>query len=421
MEKKETLVYIYILSFIVISLSVFIFLKSFNNLDVEGDGFIYLIFSKYNIIGRPIRSPIIKFFLIPDIHLARIEMAVFHILNSILIFLIIKKITNKNILGFFGGTLYGTCWWYVDYTRYVLMELPALFFTLLAIYFLTNQNKLKYFISGSLLGLAFIVKPNFGIFFIIVSILFFLKKDKSISLFLISFLLISVFLELLLDYIILKPKIKYLIIVYTPWELLKFNFFSQVKVGGFYNSLSLNFLFKRILSAEINPLIEPLFRWVLFPIIPFFIIGLSFLLKNLYSIKTKFLLTCIVLLYFIINSFLLFTLKIPEFRPDLVQIPKTREIASNYPQAVSYYSGEGSLDIFLREKYHEADINRTFNIINNYKYLVLFDHPSTSKSLFQEIKNYADKKLQLLSNYENGWSVYVYKNTDVKISIDIWS
>lgn len=413
----DTLIYISVMMLLISSLSFFIFLKSFNNLDVEGDGFIYLTFSKFGILlGRPIRSPLIRLFLIPDIHLARIEMIIFHALISVLLFLIIKKITNNNTIGFFGGILYGACWWYVDFTRYTLMELPTLFLAILAIYILTNQNRLKYFISGILFGLAFIIKPTYGLFFIAASIVLFFKKNRSIILFLVSFLLIAVFLELLLDYIILKPKIKYLTIVYTPWELFKFNFLSRTKFGGFHNFISLNYIYDRILLTKINPLIEPIFRWILFPTLPFFIIGFCSLLKKLDSNKTKIFLIGIALLYLVFNSFLLFSLQIPDFRPDLVKIPKTHEIASNYPQAVSYYSGEGSLDIFLRERRSQDDINTLFDIIGRYKYFVLFDHKSTNKNYFEVLKTHADSNLELIDKYENGLSIYVYRNPRVILS-----
>jgi len=76
------------------------FFKSYNNLDVEGDGFIYLTLSKYCLLmgESKLRTPLIAFFLIPDIHLARVEMMLFHLGISVLIYeLCMRYAENRRV------------------------------------------------------------------------------------------------------------------------------------------------------------------------------------------------------------------------------------------------------------------------------------------------------------------------------------
>ena len=368
------------------------FFKSYNNLDVEGDGFIYLTLSKYCLLmgESKLRTPLIAFFLIPDIHLARVEMMLFHLGISVLIYELCMRYAENRRVSLLAALLYGFNWWFVQFTTYVLMELPAIFAFLLSLYLLPKRSV----VAGFLQGFMFLLKPHYSLF--VLASLLMLRDWKARSKFLSSFLFVAVFLEVLLDFIFYAPHTSRF--VYSPWEFFHYN----IIVGddpiliGYKRGLSFDFILSRIISG--NPLIEPLLRWILSPLIPVAILMLSIRFRRELTSKP---ILAVAFFYIIFNVAMLASFSYEEFRPDKVAIPQTWNITSNYASMVSFFTGEGCYSF-------EDTLNATLARLNKCKYLVPIKHPSRL-AFYNEVKRYAEENFILIDSYREGIEIEVYE------------
>jgi len=408
---RKAIFYFLVSIFFATLLLMYNFFNTFNNLDVEGDGFTYLNMVKHHIPPIPHRSPFILFFLLPNILEARLEMIIFHLCLTVLIFLITHKISKEISIAFLASILYGVNWWFVQFTTYALTELPALFLVFLSFYIIMisprKKNQNYYILSGLLLGLASIIRYQYIIFGVFTS-LYLIYRKKPIIKFLIPLLVMVGPVELLLDYFFYND------LIYAPWEFFYYVFLSETKLGGFYREIDLKHLTDVLLNK--NPLIEPLYRWTLLPILPFFMIGVAILFKKItkrVSFNYRlFLIIFITIIYLVFNAKTLISIEYPTFRPDKVFIPKTWETSSNYRQAVMYYSGKDCFDLLSREISQEQKIEDVISRINNRNYLILFKYPPTTAEFFyNEIKDYADNNLELIDKFEDGWPIHVYTHT----------
>ena len=369
------------------------FFKSYNNLDVEGDGFIYLTFSKYYLLmgQSKLRTPLIAIFLIPDVHWARVEMMFFHLGISILIYALCMRYTESRRASLIAALLYGCNWWFVQFTTYTLMELPSVFALLFSLYLLPKKN----IAAGVLQGFMFLLKPHY--FFFILASLLMIKDRKARSKFILSFLIIAVFLEVLLDFVFYTPHTSRF--VYSPWEFFHYN----IIVGedpillSYKRNLSFSFIISRIMNG--NPLTESILRWFLSPLVPLASLILSIKLKRLFT--SKFMLA-ITFLYIIFNLAVLVSYSYEEFRPDKVVIPKTWNITSNYASMVSFYTGEGCCSF-------SDTLDATLSTLNRCKYLVLVKHPNRL-AFYNEVKKYAEENFILIDSYREGIEIEVYEN-----------
>jgi len=191
--------FLFFLISIVLILSIYNFYLSMNNLDVSWDGFVYLSMAKYKTNPRfqfdPIRSSFIAYILGPSIYGVRIEMIFLFVCSTVLVFLISEQIYKDIKKSFLSTLFFGTYWYLIHFEIYALIEIPSLFFFLIAIYFATliSKNlKLPYgYISGVFAGLSFSIR--FLMIPLIGALIYYVwKKGKSQSTkkFLVSFLFI---------------------------------------------------------------------------------------------------------------------------------------------------------------------------------------------------------------------------------------
>ncbi len=385
---------LFLVLILVASAALINFSKSFNNWDVEGDGFIYLTMSKHHVLvgETKLRSPLVVLFLFPDVHLARLEMIAFHLGITALIYALCRRNGISWVASMVPATIYGINWWFVQFTTYVLMELPAIFSFLLSLYLLPSNP----FAAGLLQGLVFVLKPHYLIF--ILALIPFTRNRKRL---LMGFVLLVGFVELLADAVFYSQENR---IVYSPWEFIKYNLFQgRDPIQREYSSkISVEFLVGRVISRE-NPLREPIFRWTLAPLLPLLILLMG--MKFGEKLKTKSMLLG-VLIYLVGNLLMLASLEYENFRPDLVKIPRTWDIASNYASMVSFFTSEGCDDFDVEQTTADA-----INKVKEHKYLVLVKHPNFMR-FYEEVKRYADENMVLIDRIEEGIEIRIYARYD---------
>lgn len=176
------------------------FLRTLKDDDVDWDGFYYLIHSKSVLLGTayfidPARSPIVTLVIPPHIGVARITMIVFHLLTTLVIYLTTLKLTKNKISSALASLFYGVNWWMIDFLRFTLADLPAIFFFLLGFYFSLEDDKKSFMISGLFSGIAFIIR--FDIALLIIPVLWMLRKKKNFKYFIIALIFVAIPVEIL--------------------------------------------------------------------------------------------------------------------------------------------------------------------------------------------------------------------------------
>ena len=87
----------------------------------------------------------------------------------------------------------------INYTRFVLTEVPAVFFLLLSFYFLSTK---KYSFAGLLIGIASTIKTTIIPVFLLFSVYLFFKKDKDDAYRFLILALVPIVIMILYGYII---------------------------------------------------------------------------------------------------------------------------------------------------------------------------------------------------------------------------
>jgi len=360
---------------IVSVLSLINFYKSLNFLYPDWDGFWYLSYSKNILLGKgdflyEIRSPLTAIIL-PDLLLARIEMIFFHVGITILIYLIILKLTENKLAAAFSSLVYGINWWILPFLITTLTDLPAMFFFLLAFYLWLNGNKRDLILSGFLLGIAFLIRYD-TILLILPVILLSVYQKRKIKYLILPFLIVSIFLELLLSSIIYGK------IYHTAYATLQFyqyglksglseafviaresNItvkFLEVFYLPFLLSLSVLFYWKEKRNVFLLSIFIPFAALMNFLLVPdnriFFVKALPFLAllshNLIYFIKEKInkqiLLIIIFFVVILSNFIILFQITYPEWHLERTPCLEG-SICANIPGAINYFCEKNAIDI----------------------------------------------------------------------------
>lgn len=142
-----------------------------------------IIYRDFNVLQMPLYFFIVSFF----IKIFGNYIIVMHIFDSLLfatMIVMLYKIINKKVLILLPIFIF---WWPSGY------NLLCLFFLILIIY-LINEGKDNDYLIALLVGLCFITKQNMGIFLFLPCLFYSKKKLKSIIIFILPFLLLSIYM-----------------------------------------------------------------------------------------------------------------------------------------------------------------------------------------------------------------------------------
>ena len=252
-----------ILSLVVVGcFSVFSYLRFASNLYVDIDGFCYLntVGSVWTYVSSglqywidPLRSPLLILFIPPEINIARFAMITYLLISTFFIFLIVRKLTKRVDVAFVASVSFGTIPYLLDFIRQVMSDLPAIALFLAGLYvFLhgleTQKSRTRnYLISSTIMGFSFLIRFDMAILILPIFILLLLKDRRSFVTYLIPFLFVAVFLQLISTYLYVGQ------LEYLPWKFVYTNFFtsqwaiSHVSDASFYYYLPLAFSFQPFL------------------------------------------------------------------------------------------------------------------------------------------------------------------------------
>jgi len=221
---------------IVGSFSVFVYFQYASNLYVDIDGFSYLntVGSVWNHISGgtkywidPLRSPLLIFFIPPEINIARFAMIGYLLLSTFFLYLIVRQLTKRFDLALIASVAFGTIPYLLDFTRQVMSDLPAIATFLAGLYFFLHgletqlTRRRDYLVSSLIMGFSFLIRFDMAIIILPIFILLLLKDRKNFLTFLIPFLFVAVFLELLSTYLYVGQ------LEYLPWKFVYSNFFTN--------------------------------------------------------------------------------------------------------------------------------------------------------------------------------------------------
>ncbi len=252
-----------ICSLIIVGLfSAFVYSQHASNLYADIDGFCYLntvgsvwtfIFTGLKYWVDPLRSPLLVLFIPPEINIARFVMIAYLLISTLFTFLVVQRLTKKAEFSFVASVSFGTIPYLLDFTRWVMSDLPAIAIFLAGLYVFLHGFEEKrtrtrdYLISSTLMGFSFLIRFDMAILILPIFILLLLKDRKNMVTYLFPFLFIAVFLELLSTYLYVGQ------LEYLPWKFVYSNFFtnqwavSQISNASFYYYLPLAFGFQPIL------------------------------------------------------------------------------------------------------------------------------------------------------------------------------
>ncbi|MCW4000031.1 MAG: glycosyltransferase family 39 protein [Candidatus Bathyarchaeota archaeon] len=247
---------------IVGSFSAFVYSQYASNYYADIDGFCYL-----NTVGSiwshisgglkywidPLRSPLLILFIPPEIEVARFLMIAYLLISTLFIFLLVRQLTKRLDFAFVASVAFGTIPYLLDFTRWVMSDLPAIAFFLAGLYaffhgFEAQQTRTRdYLISSVIMGFSFLIRFDMAILILPLFIYLLFKDRRSFFIYLFPFLFIAVFLETLSTYLYVGQ------LEYLPWKFVYTNFFtsqwavSHVSNAGFYYYLPLAFGFQPLL------------------------------------------------------------------------------------------------------------------------------------------------------------------------------
>jgi hypothetical protein len=252
-----------ILSLIIVGcFSVLSYLQYASNFYADIDGFCYLntvgsvwtyIFSGSQYWIDPLRSPLLILFIPPEINIARFAMIAYLLISTFFIFLIVRKLTKRVDVAFIASVSFGTIPYLLDFTRQVMSDLPAIALFLAGLYvFLhgleTQKSRTRnYLISSAIMGFSFLIRFDMAILILPIFILLLLKDRRNFITYLIPFLFIAFFLQLISTYLYVGQ------LEYLPWKFIYTNFFtsqwavSHISYASFYYYLPLAFGFQPVL------------------------------------------------------------------------------------------------------------------------------------------------------------------------------
>jgi hypothetical protein len=247
---------------IVGAFSVFAYFQYASNFYVDIDGFCYL-----NTVGSvwsnlstglkywidPLRSPLLILFIQPEINVARFSMIAYLLISCFFIFFIVKNLTKRSDLAFVASVSFGTIPYLLDFTRWVMSDLPAIALFLAGLYFFLHgfederSRTRDYLISSTIMGFSFLIRFDMAILILPIFIFLLLKDRKNFVTYLIPFLFVALLLELLSTYLYVGQ------LEYLPWKFVYTNFFtsqwavSHVSNASFYYYLPFAFSYQPVL------------------------------------------------------------------------------------------------------------------------------------------------------------------------------
>jgi hypothetical protein len=224
MARKDGLYLIFLITCLLIIIFV-TYNKYKDNKYVTWDGYVYLVYSKSVLTQNKlfldsIRSPLLSLVIPPHLEIARIMNCAYLLISSVVIFLLVKKLTGSELLGFLGGILIGINPYLLFFTSYTLSDLPAILFFLAGLLFYFNRGKTPNILTGILFGFSFAFRPDMAI----PMIPFFLFKIKDrlfLKFCIIPFLSISILLNFLISSLIFGK------LIYPPLQFLLVNFVTE--------------------------------------------------------------------------------------------------------------------------------------------------------------------------------------------------
>ena len=416
---------------IVAVISFFNFFKAINFQYADWDGFLYLSYSKTIISGKSaffytIKSPILAL-IFPDLMLARIEMIIFHLISTALVYLITLRLTKNKLASLFSTLCYGVNYWIVIFLLGTMSDIPAMSFFLICFYFWLSENKKKYVYAGLFAGLAFMAR--FDVLLLIIPMIFLTPKKRiNLKYFLVPMLILAIPFEILLDVLVFKR------LIYVPYEFFYVNFTERLpfRMTAYQNNhfyflkefvMSfplLSFLMLFAIPKWRNPALYIfLFLTIAFIFIPlpddriYFVkaIPLVAILASNYVLyfthrKTIFTDKFFVFLFFIliigINFYHVFNTNYQDWRLEKIKC-LDGVICSNLPTVINYYCRKNAVYIYQSGKDYVGlipELNATEVVIKNLKNcdnLIYFKHYFGYQ---ESIDNYLKTNYNLIESNE---------------------
>lgn len=395
----------------VLALSLANFYRAVDFEYADYDGFQYLSFSRSILSGsglylNTIRSPVLAVLIPLELNLARLGMIAFHLVNTALIFAIVKKLTKNESAALFSAFLYGTNWWMITFLIGTLSDLPAMAFFLASLLFWTSGSRKGMIYSAILAGFAFIAR--FDTIFLLLPLMAFTAKQHRQE-------YAAYFLSIALIFETATSWLAFGTFVYPPLEFLKFNFvdgtaFKLAGEGGFSifgKFLELSPLLALLFIASLQKIRDAGYRNILFitlsasvmfallpvPDYRIFMVKLIPLTAMLsayallaisekITVKLPLLTILAGSIYLIYNAVLLASVQYPVWK--LSDTPCDMEnICTNAPPIVNYFCGKPARDIHQSGSRHvnTDELNRTEVVLGNLRvcdhlvyYNVSFDY-----------------------------------------------
>lgn len=349
--------------------------------------------------------------------IARIFMVIFHLGISIFIFKLIYKLTKNTSISLFGGIIYGINPYMLDFTRFTLSDLPAVFFFILSLYFFFDEDRKSKVISGTFSGLSFIFRPDMGI---LIAIIFFLnvRNEMNWKYFLPTFLFLAIFLNFISAFLVFKKPL------FPPLEFIKVNFIEEKMAFQTQTTNYKNYFWFINRFFEYNKTVIPFFLLSLFSIpmknkyyLQFLILFILFSFISIFlpKIDVRIFIKKITPVFSILvaqgliflrkNSFLLFVFigliclstiniltsnlwfKYPVWRPEEVNYKKDGIICSNQPFIYIYINKvPAHLLSYFESRSRGKKLNLLEKEIERCNYTYLFTHREITFLQAEEIK-----------------------------------
>jgi hypothetical protein len=233
-----------------------------SNFYADIDGFCYLntVGSVWNNISGgikywidPLRSPLLILFIPPEINIARFAMIGYLLVSAFFIYLLVRQLTKRDDFAFIASVSFGTIPYLLDFTRQVMSDLPAIALFLAGLYFFFHgfdkqQTRIRdYLISSVIMGFSFLIRFDMAILILPIFVLLLLKDRKNFFTYLVPFLFIAVFLQLLSTYLYVGQ------LEYLPWKFVYSNFFTDQWAASHVSNT--NFLYYLPLAFNYQPLL----------------------------------------------------------------------------------------------------------------------------------------------------------------------
>jgi hypothetical protein len=335
------------------------------------DGYVYLVYSYSVLSGEKlfldkIRSPLLSLVIPPDLEIARIINCIYFLLASILVFLIIKKLTKNSLLALFGGILVGTNPYLLFFTKYTMSDLPAILFFLIGLFFYFENKKMTELLSGIFFGFSFVFRPDIGIL-LFPLFLFKIRNIVFLKYCFLSFLFISVGVNFLVSSFIFNkwiyPPFEFLLLnfitekmafntqatVYTDylWFFKNFAFFNiavlpflvfsirWIKEDKNYTLLFLTFVFSTVIHLFL-PKIDA--RIYVTKATPLAAILSSYAFKSKRSKSAPLILIIVIVVILFLRLSLIWNINTIVWRIDKIEYKRDGTICSNFPFAYIYFT-----------------------------------------------------------------------------------